>query len=755
MPKSKVMELAIKIAGKVDKSLGKSVKTSSKQLNSIVKVANRVSTGVAAGMAAVGTGALAAGKYMTGLANEWQQATTQVANATGAAGRELETLRGVMEDVYASGFGEDVAAIGDAVAIVDRNMKDLSKGGLTSATKGALALQQAFDYDVAESTRAAEAIRKNFNVSVEDAFNLIATGAQNGLDFSGELIDSINEYSVQFAKLGFSADQMFQVYQAGADGTAWNLDKVGDAVKEFSIRAIDGSDTTIAAYQALGLNADQMMDRFAAGGEGANKAFFDVIDRLLDLDDKVQRDAVGVKLFGTMWEDLGVDALQAMADASDAAYATGDAIEQINQASLSGLDSTVRQIGRQFEVAMLPAAERVYNTLTDRAPEIANAISNLSPVVEEIAGDFADMATDAITDGLPELVDGIRDFANWAGVAYDKAKPFLDFLWENKGTVMAFAVGLRAVGPAVNTVTKAMNAVSTVKNWVSSIKTGLALFQASGGLTKAVGVFKALGSAMMGPLGILLAIGAGLVLLYQNWDKVNAAVTSFIVSISEKFPTAAAALQAFWSGIQAAAGNAQAIIQNLCDFVNNVFAGNWEAAWQNIVNIFGNLFGMLGNIVAAPINAVIALINKAIEGVNSISVTIPDWVPVVGGSTLGFDIPTFSTIPTIPSVPQLADGGVATGPTLAEIGEGGEPEAVLPLSKLAAMLDGRGGKPSPAGTPPGGDTIVWSPVFNFYGSTPTRQEAEEVGRISFAEFKRLYNQMKAEERRKNFRIGVT
>ena len=467
------------------------------------------------------------------------------------------------------------------------------------------------------------------------------------------------------------------------------------------------------------------------------------------MDDKVQRDAVGVKLFGTMWEDLGVDALQAMADASDAAYAAGDAIEQINQASLSGLDSTVRQIGRQIEVAMLPAAERVYNMLTDRAPEIADAISNLSPVVEEIAGDFADMATEAITDGLPELVDGIRDFASWAGTAYDKAKPFLDFLWEHKGTVMAFAVGLRAVGPAVNTVTKAMNTVSAVKDWVSSIKTGLALFQASGGLAKAVGVFKALGSAMMGPLGILLAIGAGLFLLYQNWDKVNAAVTSFIVSISEKFPTAAAALQAFWSGIQAAAGNAQAIIQNLCDFVNNVFAGNWEAAWQNIVNIFGNLFGMLGNIVAAPINAVIALINKAIEGVNSISVTIPDWVPVVGGSTLGFDIPT------IPSVPQLADGGVATGPTLAEIGEGGEPEAVLPLSKLAAMLDGRGGKPSPAGTPPGGDTIVWSPVFNFYGSTPTRQEAEEVGRISFAEFKRLYNQMKAEERRKNFRIGVT
>ena len=66
---------------------------------------------------------------------------------------------------------------------------------------------------------------------------------------------------------------MFQLLQSGADGTAWNLDKVGDAVKEFSIRAIDGSDSTVAAFEALGYNADAMMGTFAAGGDGANQAF--------------------------------------------------------------------------------------------------------------------------------------------------------------------------------------------------------------------------------------------------------------------------------------------------------------------------------------------------------------------------------------------------------------------------------------------------------------------------------------------------
>ena len=82
----------------------------------------------------------------------------------------------------------------------------------------------------------------------------------------------------------------------------------------------------------------------------------------------------------------------------------------------------------------------------------------------------------------------------------------------------------------------------------------------------------------------------------------------------------------------------------------------------------------------------------------------------------------------------------------------GEPEAVLPLSKLAALLD-EWTKPKSTpggGTGGGGETVVFSPVFNFYGGTPSREEAEEAGRISFAEFKKLYRQMKAEEKRKQF-----
>ena len=87
------------------------------------------------------------------------------------------------------------------------------------------------------------------------------------------------------------------------------------------------------------------------------------------------------------------------------------------------------------------------------------------------------------------------------------------------------------------------------------------------------------------------------------------------------------------------------------------------------------------------------------------------------------------------------------------IGEGGEPEAVMPLSKLAELLD-EWTKPKPQGVgggqeDAGGDHIVWSPAFNFYGNT-TKEEAVAAARMSFAEFKKMYKQMKAEERRKSF-----
>lgn len=181
---------------------------------------------------------------------------------------------------------------------------DLAGEALEQATAAGFVLRDTFDYDISESARAASALMKNFNISAEEAYGLIATGAQNGADKNGDLLDTLNEYSAQFAALGLSADQFMGSLVEGADAGLFSIDKVADAVKEFNIRAKDGSDSSAEAFKGLGLNSDKMFAAFAAGGETAQAAFFDTVDALNKLEDPLKRNEIGVALFGSQFEDL-------------------------------------------------------------------------------------------------------------------------------------------------------------------------------------------------------------------------------------------------------------------------------------------------------------------------------------------------------------------------------------------------------------------------------------------------------------------
>lgn len=112
------------------------------------------------------------------------------------------------------------------------------------------------------------------------------------------------------------------------------------------------------------------------------------------------------------------------------------------------------------------------------------------------------------------------------------------------------------------------------------------------------------------------------------------------------------------------------IFTNLINFITNVFSGQWGEAWKSIVNVFKNIFGAVVNYAFYPLNALIGLINVAIEGFNKIK--LPDWVPGVGGK--GINIPL---IPMI-SVPKFATGGFTNGLSIA--GEAGT-EAVISFDR--------------------------------------------------------------------------
>lgn len=192
----------------------------------------------------------------------------------------------------------------------------------------------------------------------------MAQGAQMGANKNGDLLDTMNEYSVQFKQLGFSAEGFMNIVVAGAQSGVWSVDKIGDAIKEFGIRVKDGSKTTTEGFEAIGLNADEMAHKFAAGGDTAQKAFLETINALKAVEDPVERNIAGVNLFGTMWEDMGEKAVFAMAEAGNAVNMNGKTLDDIAQNKLNNLSSAFAQLSRTIEVQFIaPLAERATPTI--------------------------------------------------------------------------------------------------------------------------------------------------------------------------------------------------------------------------------------------------------------------------------------------------------------------------------------------------------------------------------------------------------
>lgn len=138
----------------------------------------------------------------------------------------------------------------------------------------------------------------------------------------------------------------------------------------------------------------------------------------------------------------------------------------------------------------------------------------------------------------------------------------------------------------------------------------------------------------------------------------------------------------FFESVKSIWENIKGIFSGIINFIKSVFAGDWKGAWESIVSIFGNVFSLLGNLVKAPINAVISIINGAIAGINKLAINIPDWVPLVGGKRLGFSIPE---IPLLASGGQLLSGMAIVaeaGPEL--ISQQGGRTVVTPLSSKSS-----------------------------------------------------------------------
>ncbi len=624
----------LKQAEKAQKEKAEAIKKSNEELEKQKDELLDTSKNIALGTLAVGGSALAVAGYSLTLSNSFDKAFNTLITKTGASKNEFDSLNEAMENVYKNNFGESIEDVAESMAIVKVNT-NLAGKELELATERALLLRDTFEFDVNESTRTAKMMMEQFGLSSEEAYNLIAQGAQMGLDKNGDLLDTINEYSVHFEQAGYSAEEMLNSLKNGTEAGTFSVDKLGDAVKEFGIRMKDGSDGTTGALKDLKLNVDDVVERFAQGGDVAADAMGEVVDALFTIEDPLKQNEIGVALFGTMFEDLGVKGVEALMYIGGEADRASSTLEDINSQKYDDIGSALAGLGRTIQVDVI-------EPLGDE----------LKPVVEEVI--------DVVQENGPTITSILSDITKLVG-------EFVTFIVSNGPIILSVMAGLTTSF----LVLKGLLVVDKVLGFVK----GLKLLE--GGLKLTTVANKLLNlSFLSNPFVLITTLIAGLVTgLIVLWNT-NEDFRNFIIGVWESIKVSAekcwgAICTFFTETIPNAFNTVLDFIKNnwqgLLLFILNPFAGAFKLVYDNcegfrtfidnlvnnILDTFktwgdnistffnetipkwiediGNWFNELPNKIGYAIGEALAnIVNWGVDTYNYFSTNIPIWIDSVG-----------------------------------------------------------------------------------------------------------------------------
>lgn len=594
----------------------------------------KTGAGVAAGaIAAVAGAAVAVSAQAVNLSDDLTKAMNGFSAATGLGVDEAKKYEETLKSIYANNYGESFEDISQTMSIINQRMGELPTEELQKATEYAYLLSDTFEIDTQESIAGVSTLMKQFGISSKDAYNLIAQGAQQGLNQNGDLADQVAEYSVYFADMGLSAEDMFNTMAAGVESGAYQLDYLNDAMKELGIRTKDNSDATTIAFNAMGLNAAELTAAFAEGGDAAMGALGIVNKALFNTENEVTKNSLGVAIYGTKWEDLGKRAVEAMANVGDSISTTNDVLGEMETTKYNDLGSMLEGLKRNFELLLLPLG----NALIPLIKELIT--QGLVPMGDEFK-DIMPKLTDIAVKALPVLVDAFSNVYDIVSSIVSEALPYLKDLFEQLQP--SFQIFTDELLPKITELFfSLLEPIMTLVDTFLPII--IDLFNTFAPII--LDIANAIMPILIDVFNIFLPIIKNLITdllpplkeLFKSIAPLIEALSPAIKAVSELFGDV---LSMAIEAVTPLLGGIIGSLTNLIEFISNVFSGNWEAAWKNIVDNFKMWFGIIPEFLEDVINMAISGINTMINQINETTAIVGiDAIPKIGY----IDIPTFHT----------------------------------------------------------------------------------------------------------------
>ena len=555
------------------------------------------------GATVAGGAIVATAGYALKLSTDFDKASNTLITKTGASTDEIDSLNTAMENVYANNFGESIEDVAESMATVRTNTK-LTGEELEKTTEYALLIRDTFGFEVNESVRAVNAMMTQFGINAEEAYNLIAQGAQNGLNQNDDLMDVINEYSVHFSQLGLTSEEMFTMLSSGAETGTFSVDKLGDAVKEFGIRVKDGSDSSREAFEYLGYDADSLFQIFNEGGQEASEMTRILMDELASMPDGVEKTTAGVALFGTMWEDLGATAIGALSGFSSDLDYTRDALTDINNIKYDDIGSALQGLGRTLETDVVaplgeelkPVVEDAIEVVKANAPQIKEILATVVKKVGEFVG-FIVNNGDAIVSILGAIGAG---FVAWkvASMITGVVNAIKAFKVANEGATIAqwamnTAMNANPIGIIIGAITALVTAFILLWNNCEGFRNFFinlweqikVAFQAFiDWISPAIEIIKELFSLLGGKIK-------------EVWDNILVSLQPLIDAITGAFQSAWDLIKTIWDLVSpyfsAIWEYIKAVFVVAKDVLGLYFQNAWEAiklVWDVVVSYFSTLW---------------------------------------------------------------------------------------------------------------------------------------------------------------------
>lgn len=324
-------------------------------------------------------------KEIIDVGTDYTRAMGKIAAAAGATAEEMDAMSNSIKNVYNSGIGENLTEVADVAAMVKQQFGDIDDKSLEQITQDAITMSSVFDSDLNETLRGVNALMSNMGLTAEEAFDYIAKGTQNGLDKSGELSDNLAEYSQIWEQAGFSAEEMFSILQNGLDSGAYNLDKVNDFVKEFTISLSDGR--IEENLDSFSLGTQNIFNEWKNGNATQKDVFQSVISDLSNMTNEQEALTLASNTWSALGEDNAMKVITSLNNVNDVYSNVEGTMKSVNDVNYDNLATRMTALKRQFETEIVVPVAQKY------MPKIEKAIDYVSEHLDEIVEHAKPIAT--------------------------------------------------------------------------------------------------------------------------------------------------------------------------------------------------------------------------------------------------------------------------------------------------------------------------------------------------------------------------